>query len=218
MATLHDRDRDISDYRERDRSTDDREISLGTGTILGIFFALALLCAVFFGIGYSSGRKSVQTAITAATPQPANSGGIFSNFKPSAGSPIGSSVQAEAPRDPDGQIVTNPVTPSEEAPPTKAALVTSRSSSTKPPMDTAPAPMPTVDPNGTTMVQVAAVSHQEDADTLVTALKKKGYGVFIRKETQDRLLHVQVGPFATHKEGDVMRQHLLADGYNAIVK
>ena len=39
----------------------DREISLSTTTILGIFFALALLCAVFFGFGYSMGRKSAQS-------------------------------------------------------------------------------------------------------------------------------------------------------------
>jgi cell division septation protein DedD len=78
--------------------------------------------------------------------------------------------------------------------------------------------MPPVSPNGTTMVQIAAVSHQEDADTLIAALKKKGYSVFIRNEPQDHLLHVQVGPFATRKDADTMRQHLLADGYNAIVK
>jgi len=29
---------------------------------------------------------------------------------------------------------------------------------------------------------------------------------------------VQVGPFATKKEADAMRQRLQADGYNAIVK
>ncbi len=38
-----------------DADEQDREISLGTTTILGIFFALALLCAVFFGFGYSHG-------------------------------------------------------------------------------------------------------------------------------------------------------------------
>ena len=38
----------------------DREISLGIPAILGIFFALALLCACFFGFGYTMGRKSAQ--------------------------------------------------------------------------------------------------------------------------------------------------------------
>jgi len=78
--------------------------------------------------------------------------------------------------------------------------------------------MPTISPNGTAIVQVAAVSHQEDADTLIAALKKRGYTVFIRQEPQDKLLRVQLGPFATTKDAETMRQRLLADGYNAIVK
>ena len=68
------------------------------------------------------------------------------------------------------------------------------------------------------MVQIAAVSHREDADILISTLKQRGYDVFIRQEPQDKLLHVQVGPFASRKDADAMRQHLLADGYNAIVK
>ena len=52
----------------------------------------------------------------------------------------------------------------------------------------------------------------------MTALKRKGYAVAIHNETQDKLLHVQVGPFASHKDADAMRQKLLADGFNAIVK
>jgi len=71
---------------------------------------------------------------------------------------------------------------------------------------------------GLAIVQVAAVSHQEDADVLMTALKKRGYTVTIRQEPQDKLLHVQVGPFANKKDAEAMRQRLLADGYNAIVK
>ncbi len=68
------------------------------------------------------------------------------------------------------------------------------------------------------MVQVAAVSHQEDANMLVSALQKRGYTVAIRQEPQDKLLHVQIGPFATKKDADAMKQRLLTDGYNAIVK
>lgn len=231
MAILHDRDHDVSDYRDRSRiDQDDREISLGTGTILGIFFALALLCAIFFGFGYSMGRKSVQNAIATATPQPASTtGGIFSGFKPAAGNP-GSPVHAattesqapSTPHDPDGDIVTAPVTSSEDSSaPAKTAAAAPHPAAPKAAADTAsppPAPMPSISPNGTTMVQIAAVSHQEDADTLIAALKRKGYSVFIRNEPQDHLLHVQVGPFATRKDADTMRQHLLADGYNAIVK
>ena len=41
-----------------DMSSPGREFTLSTGTVLGLFFGLALLCAVFFGFGYSMGRKS----------------------------------------------------------------------------------------------------------------------------------------------------------------
>lgn len=63
------------------------------------------------------------------------------------------------------------------------------------------------------------MSHQEDADVVAADLKRRGYTVAIRHEPQDKFFHVQIGPFATKKEADGMRQHLQADGYNsAIVK
>jgi cell division septation protein DedD len=238
MPALH-RDRDTSDYR--DQKDDDREISLGTGTILAIFFALALICALFFGLGYSMGRKSAQVpAIAAATESTPSAN--FSGFKPPAGSPTtqpsGAKKTPEAipPADPDGEIVTTPVSatgtasavPSSRreaaAETTPAPIVREAPRTGQPASQSAPqsqaqtAAMPPIAPNGTAIVQVAAVSHQEDADTLIAALKKRGYTVFIRQESQDRLLHVQLGPFATRKDAETMRQRLLADGYNAIVK
>ena len=68
------------------------------------------------------------------------------------------------------------------------------------------------------MVQVAAVSHQEDAQLLVGALRARGYSVSARSTAGDSFIHVQVGPFHDKKEADAMRQRLLTDGYNAIVK
>jgi DedD protein len=68
------------------------------------------------------------------------------------------------------------------------------------------------------MVQIAAVSHTEDADVLVSALRKRGYVVSSRRDPGDNLLHVQVGPFSTHAEASAMRTRLLNDGYNAIIE
>jgi DedD protein len=238
MPALH-RERDTTDYR--DQTPDDREISLGTGTILAIFFALALICAIFFGLGYTMGRKSAAqaTLVSAAVTEPAVNSSIFNNFKPSAGNPGTQSFAAtkkdpeakpdQPPKDPDGEIVTTPVSASEDAStPPHATTVTHKeiAQQTTPapivrqPLSPAPSPnaMPAINPNGTSIVQVAAVSHQEDADVLISALKKRGYTVFIRQEPQDKLLHVQIGPFATKKDAEAMRQHLLSDGYNAIVK
>lgn len=68
------------------------------------------------------------------------------------------------------------------------------------------------------MVQIAAVSHREDADVLVSALKKLGYNASVRSANTDNLLRVQIGPFATRDEAKNIRAKLLNDGYNAIVK
>ncbi len=68
------------------------------------------------------------------------------------------------------------------------------------------------------MVQIAAVSHREDADVLVSALKKLGYNASVRSEATDKLLHVQIGPFPARDEANLVRTKLLNDGYNAILK
>ena len=48
---------------EAEGGAPEREISLGTTTVLGIFLGLATVCAVFFGFGYSMGRKSVPSPL-----------------------------------------------------------------------------------------------------------------------------------------------------------
>jgi DedD protein len=223
-------DDDLDDYAERP----DREITLGTTAILAIFFALAVLCAVFFGFGYSVGHHAVGTAAASASgPQGGNS---FAGFKPSAGNPLGAAPAAK----PSGASYTVPVVPPGNTPaprpvPLPAAEDTDSApaepapaaptpaprpapaASTPPAAPVAAAPIPVVSGAGP-VVQIAAVSHQEDADLLVTTLKRRGYTVVVRSEPQDKLLHVQVGPFANHKDADAMRTRLLNDGFNAIVK
>ena len=196
----------------------DREISLGTPTILAIFFGLALVCAAFFGFGYTMGRRSVPPAPVAMETTPAI--GSVAN-KPSAGS-LEPAPTAEAPR-------TTAVVPLDNtaAPATGSSTAPSAPKPANPVSPVAPAPtvanQPVVASNapnvaGQLWVQVAAVSSQEIADIEVAALKKDGYPVVIRHEPQDKLLHVQIGPFTDRKGAEAMRQKVLADGFNAIVK
>lgn len=77
-----------------------------------------------------------------------------------------------------------------------------------------PAPMP---PALALWVQIAAVSHVEDAQVLTTALRKRGYTVTPRREA-DNLIHVRIGPFSTRDEADRWRVKLLDDGYNAEIQ
>jgi cell division septation protein DedD len=206
----------------------DREITLGTTMILGIFFAIAVLCAGFFGFGYQLGHRSsvVPPPVAAAAT---DSGNNFSGFKPPAGSPLETAGNKPAAAATPGPAVTVDV-PSPAADPPPESLqrepaanigVPVPSATARPtPATAAPSTIATVLPAASpgALVQIAAVSHKEDADLLVTELKRRGYNVAIRSEAQDKLFHVQIGPLPTHKDADAMRQRLLNDGFNAIVK
>ncbi|NYF88663.1 SPOR domain-containing protein [Tunturiibacter empetritectus] len=227
---MNSRDQTDDDLQDlRDSRGQDREISLGTTTILGIFFALALLCAVFFGFGYSLGRRSAPSVVSGAENTSTSSESSAS--KPSPGSlaahaastlPATASEDARQSANPSDASATEPTDASQPAP--ALTRVKAVAADFRP----EPAIKPTAKPamvipitpagQGVAVVQVAAVSHQEDADVLVNALKHRGYSVAIHKEPQDKLLHVQIGPFSTKKDADVMRQRLQTDGYNAIVK
>jgi cell division septation protein DedD len=85
-----------------------------------------------------------------------------------------------------------------------------------PPAEADPA---TTLPGSAYFVQVAAVSKQEDADSLVDALKKKEYPAFVAASTSsDKLFRVQLGPFAEVKDAEAMRARLVGDGYSPILK
>jgi DedD protein len=174
----------------------EREISLGPGTILGIFFALAVVCACFFGFGYSLGRRSAQLA----TPPPVIKSPATS---PSAAKPAAGSASVPLPAV-EPNITPAAPAPSHGALPSDGIIVGDKPA--------APAAA------GSFIVQVAAVSTQQIADIEVAALRKDGYDVVVRHEPQDALFHVQLGPFADKKDAEAMRQRILADGFNAIVK
>lgn len=87
----------------------------------------------------------------------------------------------------------------------------------------APAPAAPVRPaamqaEGHFWVQIAAVSHVEDAEVLTNALRRRGYTVTPRREPADNLIHVRIGPFVTQDEAASWRMKLLNDGYNAIIQ
>src|SRR5579872_2295647 len=54
------------------QSSQDTEITLGTAKLLGLFFALVAICAIFFALGYSLGRKSEGGVTSAAIPAPSS--------------------------------------------------------------------------------------------------------------------------------------------------
>src|SRR6201999_3812132 len=79
------------------------------------------------------------------------------------------------------------------------------------PLAQAPGDSPII-PGHPIMVQIAAVSRQEDAEVLAGALRKRGFNPTVRPGTSDKFFHVQVGPFTDKPQADAMKQQLLADG------
>jgi DedD protein len=191
-------------------SPQDTEITLGTGKLLVLFFSLVVICAVFFALGYSLGRKSepALTTASAAIPQTSPSANKASNGTQPAMTFYKSVEQKSASpeltpaADPKGDTAT----PANAAPaqPSQAAN---------------PDPTTTL-PTAGYYVQVAAVTKQEDGDALVDALKKKDYPAFVAagQVGNDKIFRVQLGPYADIKEAEAMRTRLIGDGYSPIVK
>jgi DedD protein len=219
---------------DQELETQQRELTLSTAAILAIFLGLVLLCAVFFGFGYNLGRRSTTTPTVPPVPtanedQPATTNSSpFDNFKPSPASPPSSApaaapaaastpppVTATVETQPRPAIThTTPAAPSHPAP-----TVAAPTAAAAPPPATHTPAAPQTAPGGSFVVQIAAIStsHKDDADLLVTALHNKGYDV-AEHTGQDKLIHIQVGPFTTKADAEAMRERLIIDGYNAIVK
>ena len=227
-----DRDEEVDDRHSRSsyRSGQDREITLGTTMVLAIFFALAVFGAVFFGFGYSMGAK--HAALNTGLAVGAGPSTSFSTFKPAPGSPVGApsskpvdtaaaaaattaafATPAPVPVKP---VAVKPAAVAETTPadPVVAAVPVVA----KPGKPAAAATTPSVQIAGEFMVQVAASSHEEDAETVVSALKRRGYNVAIHTEPQDKYFHVQIGPFANKADAIAMSKKVAADGFNSIVK
>jgi cell division septation protein DedD len=188
----------------RSEYSEDTEITLGTGKMLALFFGLVVLCATFFGMGYSIGHNSAKTNAE-LLPSPSTS-------RPTRLSTP--AAQATTPPMTEPQTVSKPADTQQAAPDSS-----STASSTPPPSTTDQVPSLTPQqPVASYFVQVAAVSKQEDAQALVDSLKGRQYQAFIADTTPDKLFHVQVGPFTDVKEAESMRARLVNDGYNPILK
>jgi len=219
----------------------DTEIALGTRSLLAIFFGLVLICAVFFGLGYSVGRGSGERAAAQPASESASATPDSRLPKPSADQGL-TPVEAPAstPSDSGTSTDNTPATqPSSSAPqpaagagataPTNpyapSAATSGRNSAgvPTPALATTASTAATLQPAAATtatnfMVQVAAVRVPQDAQILVDALKKHGYSASVRNEPQDQLLHIQLGPYTSRADALAMRSKLLGDGYNAVLK
>ena len=200
-------------------SPEDTEITLGTGKLLVLFFGLVGVCALFFALGYSLGRKSepMVTAASAATSQISSNTTKASGASTSNPAPSMTFYKSVEQKDANSELTPPPDSKID----TTAATATNSSATNAPASATAanPSDSSTALPASGYFVQVAAVSKQEDAEALVDALKKKEYPAFVAPQAAtDKLFRVQLGPFQEVKEAEAMRTRLIGDGYSPILK
>ncbi len=204
----------------------DREFTLSSTTLLAIFFGLVLVCGLFFALGYTLGRRAGSDTAQQANTQPGgatpvSSLAFASQSKPSAGAASPAAVAPAAPADTDQTASADP--PADASNPPAADSPgnpnpTPAGGWTVAPTPAAAVPATPQQPGTGITVQIAAVSNPADADVLMSALRRRGYSVSIVHEPGDQLMHVQVGPFSNRADALAMRQKLLSDGYNAILK
>lgn len=200
-------------------ATQDTEITLGTGRMLAIFFSFVLVCAFFFAIGFSLGRKTAMAGVGMSPSAPLGTPSTVVRPSPQKNG----AAQSATPQSGDFSFYKAVGAKNADAALTPAdAKTTTASQSPAQAQDTnaaAPADPTAVPVAAGYFVQVAAVTRQEDADSLVEALKKKQYPAFTVNNTAgDKFYRVQIGPYADLKDAEAMRARLIADGYTPIVK
>jgi DedD protein len=213
----------------------DRELTLGPAALIAMALGLCAVCAMCFLWGYSVGHRNSAETVASTAPaggsyaaqipsgqaKPAANQGNQPHVDQSAQS-VDDAVAAASPatNTPSPANASYPVSASAHAAGDAAVVKTAlpAQQTAAQPADTSGQVQNALGQGVNWMVQIAAVSHTEDADVLVSALRKRGYVVSSRRDPADNLLHVQVGPFATHADASAMRTRLLNDGYNAIIE
>ncbi|SRR5579875_250387 len=199
--------------------------------LVGLFLGVALLCGVFFTLGYVMGKTQYSGAVHAAS-SPGFSGPVSREKRNSvsagtsdAASPAPTASewdfygkkqdnddQLEAPAQSSSPWTTS--SPAASAPVAKPAP--ERGVSEVPAGARFPAPR--LIGGGAFVLQVAALRHRGDALAMAEMLQKKRFPSFVVSPTSDRFYRVQVGPYRNERAAQSARSALERAGFKAIIK
>ncbi len=162
--------------------------------LLGVFFAVVVLCAVFFTLGFVLGRN--QSAQQAAAPPPTKSEPPATSEPQARDLTFYDRVEKPQPSE------SLPQQKSPEPKPAAPAAASRSATATGKPI----------------YLQVAAVSGEADAKRLVAELHKLGFDSEIRPPKEDRLYRVMVGPLASDDLATAAQHRLEAQGFRGILR
>ena len=199
-----------------DENDQGREIVLGNKQLLSMFFIVAALLGVAFTMGYIIGRNTTNVSAAAGTTVPAP----VANKRAPADAPEPTTEDAPAPSAPVTRTESNPhepVTGTQPARPyTEPAPAAKPAPEALPPVANDATPASSAAVSAGTYLQVAALKRQ-DADHMVTMLRKRGYAALLGESPKEGLFRVLVGPFKDMPALSDSKLRLKAAGVDTIV-
>jgi cell division septation protein DedD len=202
----------MAKYPERER-----ELVLESNQVVWVFLGIALLCGIFFALGFVVGSHTGPSDAAGESQEVT----AASNEKPSA-----LPQPTYIPRDPGTVQAATTDAGGEEAAPYQTAgapeISPTDSTVTDPALTAAPAiaapPIEVVEPPEGLVVQISALSRREDTEGLVALLKAKNLPVLVTTAPNDSLFHVVVGPYQTQNEAVRVKQALEREGFRPFIR
>lgn len=204
--------------------------------VIGLFLLMLLFSGVFFTLGYVMGRNQYDGQVRAAMTN-SRTPDMLAPTKSEAATKKSTAPQAaENESDPatsdksEWEFYHNTTSAKSEphlepAPKATAGAPASKPLSPKARVETAPFPMPVKSskpistapliPSGAILLQVAAVSKQDDALSIASSLQKKHYPATVLTPQKDKFYRVQVGPYKDQKSAEAAMKGLEVAGFKA---
>lgn len=173
--------------------------------LLGVFFAVVLLCAVFFTLGFVLGRDQASGPKTTAAV-PAKTSPAAPAQQP-APDDLSFYQRVEGKQPPESLAASQP--PQQQAGKAPAEKPVGPGAATRPSAAAATAPI---------YLQVAAVSNEADAKRLADELWKLGFPAVVRAPAGDRFYRVLAGPFDSSELATAAQRRLEAHGFRDIIR
>lgn len=220
------------------RSSGQYELVLENRQLVFIFFGAALLCGVFFALGFLIGRDQGDLRWRSASGKLE---GIESSQASVKTSPKKNDTGAEPPitktadqdaiskelsfyktvegKSKEAEYKVNPVGGARSADKSSGVPKAATPAAAVKIVTTTPATQPA---GATIIFQVAALSKSVDAEALVRKLKAKGFQAFFVSPPPDagadKLYRVQVGPFSEAATAEQVKSKLLTEGYQPLIR
>jgi len=196
--------------------------------LIGIFLLMVVISGVVFTLGYVLGRSQYYAQVrvaasgtkTLAQPEPAPT----KSAAPPTVSPPVVPTDLPAPSDLDFYRAVEPNKTGQLAKPAKSVAAASKPSTSAQPSSPPSATKrkallnaPLI-PRGAILLQVAALTREDDALALAEALQRKKFPAFVLTPGADHYYRVQVGPYADAQSAGIARRGLEKEGFKTILR